>query len=87
MNHLSVYGAVADLCKELSKDSEVAEKNAANDDLESMEIPTGLPVADPHTNAEMQGNLLRYYEHKFEQLLEDQDNSSLHLMKKKNRMK
>ena len=65
-----------------------------------MEIPTELPIADPHTNAELQGNLLRNYEHKFEQLPEDQkltklcsatpvwrllkkDNSSLHLMKKK----
>ena len=44
--------AVADLCKEFSKDSEVAEKLAANEDLESMEPPTGLPIADPHTNAE-----------------------------------
>ena len=55
VNQLSIYGAVADLCKEsMSKDSEVAEKLAANDDLESMEILAGLPVADPHTNAELQ---------------------------------
>ena len=63
-----------------------------------MEIPTRLPVVDPHTNAELQGNLLRDFQHKFEQLPEDQelsklcsdaglkivekDNSSLHLMKK-----
>ena len=51
--------------QELSKDSEVAEKPAANEDLESMEIPTGLPIADPHTNA------------KFEQLPEDQKLSKL----------
>ena len=41
-NHLSIYGAVADLCKGLSKDSEVAGKPAANEDLDSMEILTEL---------------------------------------------
>ena len=77
VNQLSIYGAVADLCKELSDDSEVAEKHAANEDLESTGIPAGLLVADPHTNAELQGNLLRNYEHKFEQLTEDQKLSKL----------
>ena len=71
-NQLSIYGAVADLCKTLSKDSDVAGKPAANEDLESMEIPTELPIADPHTNAELQGNLLQDCEHKFGQLPEDQ---------------
>ena len=42
-----------------------------------MEIPTGLLTADPHTNAELQGNLLRDYEHKFEQFPEDQKLSKL----------
>ena len=42
-----------------------------------MEIPAELPVADPHTNAESQGNLLQDYEHKFEQLPEDQKLSQL----------
>ena len=32
VNQLSIYGAVGDLCKELSKDSEVAGKLAANED-------------------------------------------------------
>ena len=59
VNQLSIYGAEADLCKELSKYSEIAGKLAANEDLESMEIPSELPMADPHTNAELQGNLLR----------------------------
>ena len=36
VNQFSIYGAVAELCKALSKDS-----------------------ADPYTNAEMQGNLLK----------------------------
>ena len=77
VNQLSIYGAVADLSKELSDDSEVAWKLAANEDSESMEIPTELPVADPHTNAESQGNLLQDCEHEFEQLLEDQKLSKL----------
>ena len=38
---------------ELSKDSGVAVKIAANEDLESMEIPTELRISDPHTNAEL----------------------------------
>ena len=42
-----------------------------------MERPTDFPIDDPHTNAELQGNLLRDYEHKFEQLAEDQKLSKL----------
>ena len=34
-------------------------------------------IADPRTNAELQGNLLQDYEHKFERLLEDQNLSKL----------
>ena len=64
------------MCKELPKDSEVG-KPAANEDLESIEIPTELPTAEPHTNAELQGNLLQDNEHKFEQLPEDQKLSKL----------
>ena len=68
VNQISICGAVADLCKELSKDSEFAGKPAANEDLESMEIPTELPIADLHTNAELQGNLLQDCENKFEHI-------------------
>ena len=42
-----------------------------------MENPTELPFADPHTDAELQGNLLQDYERKFEQLSEDQKLSKL----------
>ena len=42
-----------------------------------MEFLAGLPIANPHTDAEPQGNLLRDYEHKFEQLPEDQKLSKL----------
>ena len=55
VNQLSIYGAVADTCKELSDDSEVVGKLAANEDSESLEIPTELLIADHHTNAEPQG--------------------------------
>ena len=57
--------------------AEVANEPSPNEDLESMEIPSDLPIADPHTNAELQGNLLQEYEHKFEQLSEDQKLSKL----------
>ena len=51
----------------------VAGKLAANEDLETMEIPTEVSIADPHTNAELLWNLLQdYKEHKFEPLPEDQ---------------
>ena len=53
VNQLSIYGAVADLCKEFSKDSEFVGKLAANEDFKLMEIPAGRPVAEPHTNAEL----------------------------------
>ena len=44
-NQLSVYGALADLCKEPSEDPESSVKLEASDHLETMEIPAG-----PHTN-------------------------------------
>ena len=77
VNQLSIYGAVADLCKELTDDSEVSGNSAPNQDSESMEIPTELPIADPHTNAESEGNFMQDYEHKIEQLPEDQKVSKL----------
>ena len=72
MNLLSIYGAVAELCDELTKDLSVTEKPAANENLESMVVQTEFPNADSHTNVELQGNLLQKYEHKFAQLPEDQ---------------
>ena len=46
VNKLSVYGAVADLCEELARDSSGTGKPAANENLESMVIPTEFPTAD-----------------------------------------
>ena len=41
-NQLSVYGAIADLCKELSEESRAPGKPEAPYHLEKMEIPTNL---------------------------------------------
>ena len=46
-NQLSVYGAVADLCRELSKDSRASEKLDAPEYLETMEIPTEPSICWP----------------------------------------
>ena len=72
VNQLSVYGAVADLCKELARDSSSAEKPAANENLDSMVIPTEFPNANTisQTDMSVQGNLLRQYEQKFADLPE-----------------
>ena len=76
VNQLSVCVAVADLCRELSKDSRARGKPDTNEYLETVEIPTELLVA-PHTDAELQGNLLQDYGRKFEQLPEEQKLSKL----------
>ena len=66
VTQLSIYGAVADLCKELSKDSEVAGKPAANEDLESMEIPTESLIADAHTQLPEDQKLSKLLRRRFE---------------------
>ena len=72
INQLSVYGAAADLCKEMARDSSGAGKPAANENVESMVTPTEFPIAYPvsQTDAEEQRELLREYEQKFAELLE-----------------
>ena len=74
VNKLSVYGAVADLCRDLARNSRGTVKPAANENLESMVKPTEFPAANPmsQTDAEVQRNLLREYEQKFAELLEQQ---------------
>ena len=76
-NQLSVYGAVADLCDELSEGVEASGKLEAPDHLETMEIPTDLSIAETRTNALQRGNLVQEYERQFEQLSEDQKLSKL----------
>ena len=73
VNQLSISGAVAELVQIFVQGFKGCGEPAANEDLESMEIPAGLPTADPHTNAALQ----RDYELKFEQLPEDQKLSKL----------
>ena len=71
-NQVSVYGAVADLCGELARDSRGMEKLATNENLKSIVIPTEFPIANPisQTHTEVQGNMLREYEQIFAELPE-----------------
>ena len=71
-NQLSVYGAIADSCNELSEDLGFSEKPAAPDHVETLEILTGLFAGETQANAQQQGNLVQEYERKFKQLPEDQ---------------
>ena len=60
-NQLSIYGAVADICTEVSKDTKASRKpeaHAAQDPFETMKIPTEPPTADPRTDEQRRGNLL-----------------------------
>ena len=50
-NQLSVYGAIADLCNELSEDLTPG-KRVAPDHLETMEIPTRPSAEETQTNAQ-----------------------------------
>ena len=76
-NQLSVYGAVADLCNELSEEFWASGKPAAPDHLETMAIRTDPSVAGPHTNEQQQGNLVQNYERRFEHMSDDQKLSKL----------
>ena len=76
-NQLSIYGAVADLCTEVSKDIMASGKPEAHDPLETMEIPTEPPTADPRTDEQRRRNLLQEYEQQFELLSDDQKLSIL----------
>ena len=68
-NQLSVYGVIADLCNELSKDLRVPGKLPAPEHLEMMEISTRFSAEETQTNAQQRRE---EYERKFEQLSEDQ---------------
>ena len=71
-NQLSVNGAIADLCNELSEDLGASEKRAAPNHLETMEIPTRPAAEETQTNAQQRCILGQEYERKFEQLSDDQ---------------
>ena len=76
-NQLSIYGAVADMCREVSKDTIASGKLEAHDPLESMEILAELPTVDPRTDEQRRVNLLQEFEQQFEQLSDDQKLSKL----------
>ena len=76
-NQLSVHGAIADMCREVSKDFRALGKLAAPDHLEKMEMLTALSIAENSTNAQQRGYLVQEYDRKFEQLSEDQKLSKL----------
>ena len=76
VNQLSLYGAVADLIKELPADQRAPGKPVALDQMEQ-EILIQPPLAEVQANDERQGNLLQDYERRFERLPEDQKLSKL----------
>ena len=53
-NQLSIFGAVADLYKELSKDCGASGKPDPYEYLETMKIPTEPPIAGPHADEKRQ---------------------------------
>ena len=57
LNQFSIFGAVADMCNELSEDLKVVEKHKAPDYLDNMDILTGLSIADIQANEQHQWNL------------------------------
>ena len=76
---LSIYGAVADLHKELARNSPSAGKPAENKNLKSMVVPTQFPDANTisPTVASVQGDLLRECGQRFAELPENQKLSKL----------
>ena len=74
VHQLSIYGAVADLCRELAKDLQSTRKHAENENWESMVVPSEFPNANAISKTDMSvhGSLLRDYEQKFAELPEDQ---------------
>ena len=74
---LSNYGAVADMCTEVSKDTMASGKPEAHDPLETMEMLTVPLTADPRTDEQRRRNLLQEYEQQFEQLSDAQKLSKL----------
>ena len=76
VDQLSLYGALADLIKELPDDQRAPRKLVALDQMEQ-EILIQPPVAEVHANDEGQGNLLQNNERRFEKLPKDQKLSKL----------
>ena len=71
-NQLSIYGAVADMCREVSKDTMASGKSEVHDPLGTMEIPSEHATADPRTNEQLRETCCKTLSAKFEQLSDDQ---------------
>ena len=63
-NQISINGAVADMCREVSKDTMTSDKPEQ-------------ATADPRTDEQRRGNLVLEYEQQFEQQSDDQKLSKL----------
>ena len=74
VNQLRIYGAVANFCKEIAKNSPSATKHAEILFWESMVVPTEFPNANTVSQTDMsaQRNLLREYEQKLAELPEQE---------------
>ena len=70
-NQLGVYGAVANLCNELSEDFRASVKPKALDYLDTTEILIGRSIAETHANAQQRKTWCKNTR-EFEQLSEDQ---------------
>ena len=76
VNQLSLYGAEADLIRELPVDQRAPRKPVALGQMEQ-EILTQPPFAEVQAGDERQWDLLQDYEQRFEKLQEDQKLSKL----------
>ena len=77
VNHLSMYGAVADLCKEFDPDSR---SQIEGEICESLVMPTEIPNTNAISQSSTslaQGDLLQEHERTFAELLDDQKLSKL----------
>ena len=77
VNQPSIYGVVADLCKELDPDSRNHNEGEIS---ESLVIPTEIPNANAISQSSTslaQGDLLQNYERKFAEIIDDQKWSRL----------
>ena len=77
VNQLSIYGAVADLCRELDPDP----NHIDSEICESLVIPSKITNANAtsqSTTSLAQGDFLPDYERKFAELLDDQKLSKLY---------
>ena len=75
-SQLSLYGAVADMIKELLGDQRAPGRSVALDQM-GQEIIIQPPLAEVQSNDEREGNLLQEHEQRFERLPEDQKLSKL----------